>query len=39
MRALMEHMVEQHRKDRERNKKSGYETVYVKEKQQTKDKK
>ena len=39
MRALMEHMAEQHRKERERNSKSGYETVYVKEKQQNKDNK
>lgn len=29
MRALMEHMAEQHRQARNRNSKSGYETVYV----------
>lgn len=41
MRALMEHMAEHHRQARERNRKSGYETIYVqeKQKQQHKDKK
>ena len=29
MRALMEHMAEHHRQTRERNAKSGYQTVYV----------
>jgi hypothetical protein len=38
MRALMEHMVEQHRKERERNSKSGYETIYVKEEKQQQNK-
>lgn len=31
MRALMEHMAEHHRQARERNSKSGYDTVYVKD--------
>lgn len=42
MKALMEHMAEHHRQARDRNSKSGYNTIYVqdtKQKQQNKDKK